>query len=267
VEKINIENKIWGAATVRLSPFHLNALRLRYALEDLKKVSGKVLEVGCGGGGMVKAIKFYRPDLEVFGCDINQLAIKQAKKNPEGVSFRAGDALSLPYQDDSFDAVLSFDLLEHLKEPKKAVFEFYRVLKANGLSHSFIPCEGSLWTLHGVLNRLGWQAKRRYGGHIQEFSSGQTKDLLTNVGFKISNWRFSGHCFNQLMDVVYFTLLELRGKKASYSVESYLEMEKDGWLAKILKPAKDATSLVSFLESAFLPFFPGSGIHVGAVKA
>lgn len=267
MEKIKTENKIWGAAAVRLSPFHLNALRLRYALKDLKKVSGKVLEVGCGGGGMAKAIKFYRPDLEVFGCDVNQLAIKQAKKTPEGVSFRVGDALCLPYQDDSFDAVLSFDLLEHLKRPKKAVFESHRVLKTSGLFHSFIPCEGSLGTLHGVLNRLGWQAKRIHGGHINEFSPNQIRNLLTGSGFKISSWRFSGRFFNQLIDVVYFTLLKLRGKEIAYSVESYLEMGEDNWLARILKPTKNTISIISFLESFPLPFLPGSGVHVGAVKA
>lgn len=264
-QKVNLEGKIWGASTVRLSPFCLNALRLKYALLDLKGVSGKVLEVGCGAGGMAKAIKFYRPDLKVFGCDINQKAIEQANRNPAGVSFKVGDALSLPFGDEFFfDAVLTFDLLEHLEEPKKAVSEAHRVLKSNGLFHSFIPCEGSLWTLHGVLNRLGWQAKRIYGGHIQEFSYGQIKELLTSHGFRISSWRYSGHFFNQLVDVVYFTLLELRGKNAAYSVEGYLTVVKDGWLAKILRPAKSLVALVSFLESVVHPFFPGNGVHVGA---
>ncbi|NIN65623.1 MAG: methyltransferase, partial [Anaerolineae bacterium] len=48
---------------------------------------GQVLEVGCGAGGMARAIKARRPDLDVYGCDISRTAIGMAQRNPGGVTF------------------------------------------------------------------------------------------------------------------------------------------------------------------------------------
>ena len=106
---------IWGKEIARVSPFNLEALKLFWCLKDLKTVEGRVLEVGCGGGGMSKVIKFYRPDLKITSCDIDQKAINWAKKNPRGVKFKVADAYSLPFDDQYFSAVLTFDFLEHLR--------------------------------------------------------------------------------------------------------------------------------------------------------
>ncbi|MCK5644624.1 MAG: hypothetical protein KAJ19_27750, partial [Gammaproteobacteria bacterium] len=46
------ESKVWGGHEVMVTPTYLGALRLRYCLEDLRGIYGRVLEVGCGAGGM-----------------------------------------------------------------------------------------------------------------------------------------------------------------------------------------------------------------------
>src|SRR4029077_20857417 len=61
------EAKSWGAAAVRPKPWYMNGLKLRYLLDDLSNIHGRVLDVGCGGGSVAKAVKRERPDLEVFG--------------------------------------------------------------------------------------------------------------------------------------------------------------------------------------------------------
>ena len=53
----NYDAKIWGAPKVRLKPTYMQALKLRYCLQDLESVSGRVLDIGCGAGNMPKAIK------------------------------------------------------------------------------------------------------------------------------------------------------------------------------------------------------------------
>ena len=90
--QFDYESKTWGGAKVRLSPLYLGASRLKFALEDLKNIRGRVLEVGCGAGGMAKAIKFYRPDLEVLAVDISRGAISEANREPKGVNFSSADA-------------------------------------------------------------------------------------------------------------------------------------------------------------------------------
>ena len=61
--KFDYQNKIWGGSSVRLSLSYLGYLKLKYTLEDLGEVKGRILDAGCGVGGFAKAIKYYRPDL------------------------------------------------------------------------------------------------------------------------------------------------------------------------------------------------------------
>ena len=126
MDSFDYESKLWGGHEVKISPTYLGALRLRYCLEDLKNLKGKILEVGCGAGGMVKGIKTYRPDLEAYGCDISHQAIRTAERDPQGVTFREGNAYDLPFEDKSFSAVVMFDLLEHLDKPDRAIAEAAR---------------------------------------------------------------------------------------------------------------------------------------------
>ena len=58
-----------------------------------------------------------------------ELAAQTAGAN---VSFKVGAAESIPFPDGSFDAVLSFDVLEHVQDPRRAFREIHRVLRAGG---------------------------------------------------------------------------------------------------------------------------------------
>jgi SAM-dependent methyltransferase len=260
------ESKLWGAHEVRFTPTHLGALRLRYGLDDLKDVIGKVLEVGCGAGGMAKAIKSYRPDLEVYGCDISHQAIRTAERNPQGVTFREGNAYDLPFEDESFSAVVVFDLLEHLERPDRAVAEAARVLRSNGLLHSFVPCEGELFSIHGLLARAGWRSKEKYGGHIQRFLISELKKLMKTSGFEIGNYRWSGHLFNQVVDVTYFSGLSILGRNVPMSVEGYLESTRPNFFTATVGVLKSLIAVASYYESRLLAWIPGSGVHLLCFK-
>jgi ubiquinone/menaquinone biosynthesis C-methylase UbiE len=66
-----------------------------------------VLEVGCGAGANLYRIKQERPEVKVYGLDINKDAIIEAQKNlPDGV-FKKGMAERLPFEDKSVDLLLT----------------------------------------------------------------------------------------------------------------------------------------------------------------
>lgn len=79
--------------------------------------SEKVLDVGSGGSSYGK----YFPNR--FTVDIDP------KRKPDVIA----DAQSLPFRDGEFAMVLSTEMLEHVKDPRKAVSEMMRVLKKDGL--------------------------------------------------------------------------------------------------------------------------------------
>ena len=261
------ETKTWGGHAVGLSPRYLGALRLRYCLADIADVRGSVLEVGCGAGGMARAIKRCRPDLQVVGCDLSQKAIALARQDPQGVSFEVGDAYGLPYRDGNFEGVVMFDVLEHLDDPGRLVREVVRLLSPGGLFHLFVPCEGELHTIHGILARLGWRAKEKFGGHIQRLTARAVLKELERAGLEVIRRRWSGHLVNQITDAAYFTALDIRGRNVATSIEGYLAGARRSPRSVAVDLAKSTVAIVSYLESAPVPWLPGMGIHVTGRKA
>jgi len=95
-------------------------------LKELEKYKGrKILDVGCGTGLQTQA-------MNALGVDISQGMLNEAEK--KGVKTFKAKSSELPFSDNSFDMVVSFNLLEHLLEEEriKTVKEFARVTKSGG---------------------------------------------------------------------------------------------------------------------------------------
>lgn len=82
--------------------------------------NARILDVGCGNGSRVKELRIKGYDS--VGCEINSSWI-------DGDSILFGNSEDLPFDDNSFDMVLSVDVLEHLNNPLKAIKELFRVSK------------------------------------------------------------------------------------------------------------------------------------------
>ncbi len=272
-EEFDYEAKLFGTGELSIFPTSVPALKLKYCFNSLRRLQRKlgkkslrVLEVGCGGGAMAGAIKFYFPQFKVVGCDISQRALKFAQENLNGVKFVYGNVYDLPFKEVSFDAVVSFDVLEHLTDPAKALSEIRRVLAPGGLFYLAVPYEGSLWTLHGWLKIFGWRAKEVYCGHINLFRLGEPENLVRKAGFKIAERRFSTHFFYQLFDAGYFSLIALRRKNFPYQIEGYLAVKKKGAVRTLIFLAKSVIAALSYLESRALFWFPGLTGHLTCYK-
>ena len=259
--EIDYEQKLWGAHEVEPTPKYLGGLKLKYCLEDLDSVNGKILEIGCGGGAMTRAIKRNRPDLEVHGLDLSHLALSIAHEMGEDAAYGSGDAHRLPIARGAYDAVVMLDILEHLPNPEAALAEVHRILVPGGLFHLYCPLEDDIRNLHGILRRLGWRAKERLIGHIQQLTEAELSILLdeTNLIMQRSEW--SGHAFNQLADVAYFTWLDLRGLTRHASFESEVA-RGSGVPGQLIYLLRLLVASISYYESMALVRIPGSGKHI-----
>tara|TARA_E500000331_G_scaffold252528_1_gene242824 strand:- start:884 stop:1555 length:672 start_codon:yes stop_codon:yes gene_type:complete len=92
----------------------------------------KVLDVGCGKGFLLFDFLKIRPDTEIYGIDISEYAIANAKEEIKD-RVQVGNATSLPWADDYFDLVLSINTFHNLHnyELAQALKEFERVGKRN----------------------------------------------------------------------------------------------------------------------------------------
>jgi ubiquinone/menaquinone biosynthesis C-methylase UbiE len=262
------EKKVWGAPKVRLAPTYIQALKLRYCLEDLEGMRGRVLDIGCGGGNMAKAMKHYRPDLEVWGTDVSTYAVHVARLDPEGVHFVAADGEHLPFKDGFFDAVTMFDILEHFPHPDQALLETRRLLRPGGLLHLFLPLEKQPYTIYALLHRLGWKAKTEHCGHIVFYSDRDCVEQLEDAGFHVKKTRWSIHPLYAMVDVAYFSLLSLRGKPVSTSVEGFVHSHNGtpSLAQRAVGGLKNVLVAMGYYESRALRRLPGGGGHFTGVK-
>lgn len=88
----------------------------------------KILDVGCGKGFMLYDFTRLVPGISISGIDISEYAIAHAKEEVKEF-LQVGDAQSLPFEDNSFDLVISITTIHNLEKAscKKALQEIERV--------------------------------------------------------------------------------------------------------------------------------------------
>lgn len=149
-------------ARFRYWPLHPQWLVYRHehrSYQEISKyLSGRLLDIGCAH----QHIKTYlQTSCEYIGLDYYQTAVYWYATCPQVFA----DAQQLPFKNESMDAVLLLDVLEHLPHPQNCLREIARVLKPNGLlvlKVPFIyplhdePLDFQRWTIHG-LQQLAWE--------------------------------------------------------------------------------------------------------------
>ena len=88
-----------------------------------------ILEVGGGQGGLTTLLY---PRSHITNLDLNPQYATAPCNQQAQVRFVCGDATALPFEDQTFDAVTMFDVLEHIPAHNMAIAEVFRVLRPNG---------------------------------------------------------------------------------------------------------------------------------------
>lgn len=88
----------------------------------------KVLDDGCGTGWFGKMLQ--DRGVDVIGTDISDTLLEEASKY---IKVKKASAYDLPFDEESFNYVISFMVIQVLENPDKALTEIYRILKPNGI--------------------------------------------------------------------------------------------------------------------------------------
>lgn len=160
--------------------------------EFVKRVnSARILDAGCGDGYFTRL--FCVNDNQVTGMDINKVV---GGKNP--FKFVLGDITRMPFKSSSFNVIVSFDVVEHLKEKELFYKECRRVLKPGGKLLIGTPNRYRLSFY--FLKLLGKEPKfpRKLGisplygpiVHTYEYTADELAKILKKNGFIIDKINF-----------------------------------------------------------------------------
>jgi len=122
-------------------------------LATLVPLNARVLDIGCGDGQLARLLLDVRPDLKLQGIDVLVRAQTQ-------IPVTAFDGTTLPFDDQSFDAVMFMDVLHHTTDPMNLLREARRVTSQNIIIKDH--------TVAGVIGRpllhfMDWVGNARHG--------------------------------------------------------------------------------------------------------
>jgi SAM-dependent methyltransferase len=123
------------------------------------RVPPHVLDAGCGTGGLILRLRAAHPEWRFSGIDFMPIACELARKRcgPD-VDVRVASITELPFADESFDAVVSADVVCQVDNPEVAAAEFFRVLRPGGIVIVNVPAYMWMWSYHDD----SCQTKHRY---------------------------------------------------------------------------------------------------------
>ena len=156
------------------------------------KAGDQAIDIGAGAGR--HSFELYRRGADVIAFDQNAAdmaevatmfgAMELAGEVPAGARARTevGDALNLPFDDDSFDVVLISEVLEHVPEDARAIAELTRILKPGGVAAVTVP--------RAFPERICWALSDAYheveGGHIRIYRADELADKLAAAGLDVT---------------------------------------------------------------------------------
>ncbi|MGB0671334.1 MAG: class I SAM-dependent methyltransferase [Rhodospirillales bacterium] len=115
-----------------------------------------ILDIGCSTGNNMRMLKSAGFS-NYMGLDYSAIAVEFCRSAGLG-NVEQGDALHLPFEDDTFELALLTDVIEHLDDDSAAIAEACRVVKPGGHVLVTVPAFPSLWSVTDV----NAHHKRRY---------------------------------------------------------------------------------------------------------
>jgi len=142
---------------------------------------GKVLDVGCGNGSLINAIK-QKCNAKAYGVDISPNMIEECRKLYGDIEFMVSNGEDIPFDADSFDTLTICCVLHHLNNPQRFFKEAQRVLKPGGTL-----IVGDPWFPFGVKHFADWVVSPLLkAGDNKIFSHNRLKGLFIGNGFSVT---------------------------------------------------------------------------------
>jgi ubiquinone/menaquinone biosynthesis C-methylase UbiE len=156
------------------------------------RTSPRILDCGCGTGNNLRLLRDYG---RACGIDLTLSGLTYAKRQGERLVAQAS-ALSLPFSDDVFDLVTSFDVIYAFDDDKAATAlkEMCRVLRPGGALVLNVAALPALRGNHSIL-----------GGEVQRYTRSGLRRHLERAGFSVQRLTYTNFSILPMMAAVRFS--------------------------------------------------------------
>jgi 2-polyprenyl-3-methyl-5-hydroxy-6-metoxy-1,4-benzoquinol methylase len=177
-------------------------------VDDIDLIGKNVLNIGCGYGWFeLNAVN--RQVKKIIGTEISEKDLETANNNikNKNVEFNVSSAIDLPFNNDSFDTVVSWEVIEHIPKNTEAKMfsEINRVLKKDGVFYLSTPYDNFIakicdpaWYFghrHYSLAKLSKLAESQ-GLIIEKYSKkAGIWEIVAALNMYVSKWIFRRRMF------------------------------------------------------------------------
>ncbi|WP_269622999.1 class I SAM-dependent methyltransferase [Prochlorococcus marinus] len=131
------------------------------------------LEVGCGTGFVLKALANEFPEVSLNASEYYEEGLVYARRRVPSCNFKCIDA-TIMSEENTYDCIGTFDVLEHIENDQKVVSNLYKALKPNGSLLISVPQHNWLWS-----------HTDEFSNHCRRYSKRGLLNLLKSKGFEV----------------------------------------------------------------------------------
>lgn len=149
---------------------------------------GRILDVGCGGGHLLKELSS-AGDYQCVGQEYSSLVAESARKQGFDVHAKPLDAIG--FEENSFDAITILYVLEHVAHPEQVLQSCYKLLKPGGYLMIAVPNYRYMSLVYEKIP-FRWIFRQEHPlhpeEHLQNFTPDTLETMVSKHGFSCVRW-------------------------------------------------------------------------------
>jgi ubiquinone/menaquinone biosynthesis C-methylase UbiE len=113
--------------------------RVREVLSSIETAPARILDYGCGRGAWIPSLARAFPSAQIVGLETSAKALDHAKRDFPDFRFLLFDGRYAPFEDESFDLVFSYHVLEHVLDLSLTIADMARLVRPQRPSGDMPP--------------------------------------------------------------------------------------------------------------------------------
>jgi len=208
---------------------YLVYLRHLFSYEFIKESVSEqscVLEVGCGEGyGTSRLSSVVK---HIIGVDVDERVIEYASKKygSENCSFKLSNGVTLPFDTNMFDVVVSLEVIEHIQDDIKFLTEIRRVVKAKGTY---------ILTTPNKTYRIRPHKKPWNRFHVREYSPDELENTLKTIFSDVRVWGICGSAEIQNIEQARVKQAQKFANLIPLNLRRLIPVSLETWMITLLK--------------------------------